>query len=153
MELHDIYKSHNVNALLYHIVFPVKYRRKVLWFDQIDLCIKETCKEIEDRFEIEFHEIGADIDHIHFLVQSVPMLSPKQIVTTIKSITVREVFKEHEQIIKQFLWKRELWSDGYYLSISPRWNANTIERYVRNQWMATEYKRLHVSETQTQLGF
>jgi len=116
MELHDIHKSHNVNALLYHIVFPVKYRRKVLQFEQIDTCIKDTCKEIGERYEIIFHEIGADIDHIHFLVQSVPKMSPTQIVTTIKSFTAREVFKEYEQTIKQFLWKQELWSDGYYIA-------------------------------------
>ena len=31
--------------------------------------------------------IGSDDDHVHFLVQSVPVYSPKQIVEIIKSIT------------------------------------------------------------------
>ena len=34
--------------------------------------------------EIIFLEIGVDKDHVHFLVQSVPMYSPKKIVQMIK---------------------------------------------------------------------
>ena len=38
-------------------------------------------------------EIGADKDHVHYLVQSVPMYSLTKIVRTIKSITAREIFQ------------------------------------------------------------
>ncbi len=34
---------------------------------------------IAERHEIHFVEIGADEDHVHFLVQSVPVMSPKAI--------------------------------------------------------------------------
>lgn len=37
-----IYKSHNVSKLMYHFVFPKKYRRVVL----NEEVIKETCEEI-----------------------------------------------------------------------------------------------------------
>jgi putative transposase len=54
-----IYKSHNVTVLLYHFVFPIKYRRTV--FDKkVDRCLKEVCLEIEKRYEIRFLEIGVD---------------------------------------------------------------------------------------------
>jgi len=65
------HKSHNVSVLLYHIVFPCKYRKAVL-FNGIDEAVKEVCLEIEKRYELKFLEIGTDLDHIHFLVQSVP---------------------------------------------------------------------------------
>jgi REP element-mobilizing transposase RayT len=59
-------------VLLYHLVFPAKYRRAV--FDEkVDVCVKEVCLEIEQRYEITFLEIGVDKDNVHFLVQSVPM--------------------------------------------------------------------------------
>ncbi len=80
--------------LLYHLVFPVKYRRKVIDGNVSDY-IKEICLEIGERYEIQFVEIGTDEDHVHFLVQSVPTMTVSQIVQTIKSITAREVFKNY----------------------------------------------------------
>ncbi len=46
-----IHKSHNVTILLYHIVFPAKYRRAVI-DDEVDSVIKEVCLESEKRYEI-----------------------------------------------------------------------------------------------------
>jgi REP element-mobilizing transposase RayT len=43
-------------------------------------------------YEIKFIAIGADRDHVHFLIQSVPMYSPAQIARTAKSISGRELF-------------------------------------------------------------
>ena len=77
---------------MYHIVCPTKYRRAV-FAATVDAKLKEICAEIQKRYEITFLEIGTDDDHVHFLVQSVPIMSPKQIVQIIKSITGREVFK------------------------------------------------------------
>ena len=66
-----IHRSHNVTVLLYHLVFPAKYRRAV--FDErVDEVLREVCLEIEKRYEIKFVEIGVDKDHVHFLVQCVP---------------------------------------------------------------------------------
>jgi putative transposase len=86
-----IHKSHNVFVLLYHYVCPAKYRR-VVFSDSVDNTLKDTCLEISKRYQIHFLEIGTDKDHVHFLVQSVPMYSPTKIVTIIKSLTAREVF-------------------------------------------------------------
>jgi putative transposase len=86
-----IHKSHNVSVLLYRVVFPAKYRR-VVFSATIDEKLKETCLEISKRYEVAFIEIGTDEDHVHFLVQSVPMYSAKKIVQIIKSITAREIF-------------------------------------------------------------
>ena len=87
-----IRKSHNVSVLLYHIVCPAKYRR-VVFSDEVDSELKNVCLEIAKRYEIVFLEIGTDKDHVHFLVQSVPMYSVTKIVKIIKSITAREIFK------------------------------------------------------------
>ena len=89
---HFIHKSHNVNILLYHLVFPTKYRRIVI-DKEVDNRIKDICLEISKRYEIYFLEVGTDNDHIHFLIQSVPTISITKIVTLIKSITAKEVFK------------------------------------------------------------
>jgi putative transposase len=79
-----IHKSHNVTVLMYHIVLPAKYRR-VIFDDEVDEVLKDVCLEIENRYQIQFLEIGTDKDHVHFLVQSVPTYSVTKVVTMIKS--------------------------------------------------------------------
>lgn len=92
-----IHREHNVTVLLYHLVFPAKYRRAVL-NNTVDAVIKDACLEIEKRYEIIFLEIGTDKDHIHLLVQTVPMYSVTQLITIIKSITAREVFAQCPEV-------------------------------------------------------
>ena len=82
MEEEHVKKSHNKTCLLYHIVCPIKYRREVLT-DGVIRTLKEVCLGIQKRYEIHFLEIGTDGDHAHFLVQSVPTASPKELVQTI----------------------------------------------------------------------
>ena len=77
---------------MYHIVCPAKYR-KAVFTDEVDQVLRDVCLEIAKRYEIVFLEIGVDRDHVHFLVQSVPMYSPKKIVQILKSLTAREVLK------------------------------------------------------------
>ena len=60
--------------------------------EKVDQVLKDVCLEIAKRYQIEFLEIGADKNHVHFLVQSVPSYSPTKIITMIKSLTAREVF-------------------------------------------------------------
>ncbi|HBR80083.1 TPA: IS200/IS605 family transposase, partial [Candidatus Uhrbacteria bacterium] len=135
-----IHKSHNVTVLIYHFVFPAKYRRAVV-DEQVDQVIKNTCLEIEKRYEIHFLEIGTDKDHIHFLVQSIPTYSVTKLVTIIKSITVREVFGHCPQVKKQ-LWGGEFWTDGYFAStVGKHGNEDTISNYVKKQ--GQEYQKLY----------
>ena len=120
-----IHKSHNVSVLLYHFVIPAKYRRAI-FTGEVDEEIKSICLEIEKRYEIKFLEIGTDNDHVHLLVQSVPMYSPKKIVQTIKSLTAREIFQRRPEVKKQ-LWGGEFWSDGYFVStVGKHGNEETV---------------------------
>jgi REP element-mobilizing transposase RayT len=135
-----IHKSHNVTILLYHLVFPAKYRRAVM-DEQVDSVLKDVCLEIEKRYQIRFLEIGTDKDHVHFLVQSVPSYSVTKIVTMVKSLTARELFRQCPQVKKQ-LWGGEFWTDGYFAStVSKHGDENTIANYVKQQGQT--YEKLH----------
>ncbi len=105
-----IHKSHNVSVLLYHFVCPAKYRR-IVFSSSVDQNLKEVCLEISLRYEISFIEIGTDKDHVHFLIQSVPTISPTRIIQTVKSITAKEIFKRNPEV-KQKLWGGEFWTKG-----------------------------------------
>ncbi len=137
-----IYKAHNVSALLYHLVCPTKYRRAVIT-DEVDVVLKRVCFDISNRYEVTFLEIGADRDHVHFLVQSVPSYSPTKIVTMIKSITAREVFRRVPSVRAQ-LWGGAFWSSGYYINTVGRHGSEeTIRQYVSGQGRQSEYHEWH----------
>ena len=128
--------------MLYHFVCPAKYRR-VIFSPSVDKSLKEICLEISKRFEISFIEIGADNDHVHFLIQSVPMQSPTRILQTIKSITAKQIFKLHPEV-KEKLWGGEFWTKGFYVnSVGRHGDEDSIQAYVKAQGTEKEYTRIH----------
>ena len=135
-----IHKSHNVTLLLYHLVFPAKYR-KVIFDKEVDIELKSICLEIEKRYQVKFLEIGTDKDHVHFLIQTVPTYSVSRLVQMIKSLIAREIFHRCPQVKKK-LWGGEFWSDGYFAStVSKHGDENMIGNYVKNQ--GNQYQKLH----------
>ena len=140
-----LHKSHNVSVLLYHFVFPSKYRQVV--FDKyVDETLVSICLDISKRYDIHFLEIGTDRDHVHFLLQSVPSKSPTSLVKMIKSITAREIFRRNPEVKKK-LWGGAFWSSGYFVNtVSKFGDENTISKYVRNQGNEKDYTVLHKEE-------
>ena len=123
---HSTYNTH------YHIVFPVKYR-KALLSTKHDKAILEISKKIEERYDIEFENIGTDGDHIHILCSFKPSYKGSEVVKKIKSITARELFRQFPELRKE-LWGGELWSDGYYFAtVGEGGNLSTIKKYIKNQ--------------------
>ncbi|PKN88093.1 MAG: IS200/IS605 family transposase [Chloroflexi bacterium HGW-Chloroflexi-8] len=138
-------KSHKISILIYHFVCPAKYW-KVVFGNEVDEVMKETCLEIEKRYEIKFIEIGTDKGYVHFLIQSVPMYSAKKVIQIVKSITAREIFEKVPEVKKK-LWGGEFWTDGYYVStVGQRGSEETIRKYVQEQGIEKEYKQLHYDE-------
>jgi REP element-mobilizing transposase RayT len=144
-----IHKRHNKNLLLYHLVCPIKYRRSILT-ESIEKSLVEVCESISMRFEIFFVEIGADDNHVHFLIQSVPMLSVKNIAQTVKSITAKELFRLHPEVKNQ-LWGGQFWSSGYYVNTVGQYaNEQIIQKYITEQGNEkNKYKQFK----RTQLSF
>ena len=103
--------------------------------------MKEVCLDIEKRYQINFLKIGTDKDHVHLLVQSVRAYSVTKIVTIIKSLTAREIFKRCPRVKKQ-LWGGEFWTDGYFAStVGKHGNEDIIGNYVKKQ--GAEYQKLY----------
>lgn len=123
------HKAHNVSVLLYHFVCPTKYRRLVISED-VDNTLKKVCQEISMRYEIEFIEIGTDKDHVHFLIQAVPTMSPAKIIKKVKSITAREIFKRNPEVKKQ-LWGGNFWTSGYFVNTT---GASGSEAVILCKW-------------------
>ena len=139
-----IYKSHNKTLLLYHLVFPVKYRAKVLGKKE-EHTLVQICKEISKRYEISFIEIGLESDHVHLLVQGIPTMTVTRLVTIIKSITARELFHKHPGL-KSKLWGGNFWTSGYYVNTVGQYaSQEAIIKYIQNQGKK-DYIKLYENE-------
>ena len=75
------------------------------------------------------------------MVQSVPSISVSKLVTMIKSLSSRELFKAHPEI-KRILWRGNLWTSGYYANTVGQYgNKDVIRKYIENQGKEVEYKK------------
>ena len=134
-EKKHIRKSHNVTLLLYHIVLPAKYRKKV-FTDAVYRTLIKVCLWIEKRYEIYFLEIWNDEDHVHFMIQWIPNMSVTEIVSTLKSITTNKIREKHKEEINKKLWWWKLRTSWYYANTvwAFAWEQ-TIRNYIKNQWI------------------
>jgi len=141
MEAQHIKKSHNVSFLLYHLVCPVKYRRKV-FTDAVSQSLKDVCLELDPAYEVVFLEIGIDEDHVHFLLQTVPNIRLSTLVSKIKSITAKFIFANYKEV-KTFLWGGRFWTSGYYInSVGKYGDLHMITNYVAKQGIPN-YEQIH----------
>lgn len=118
----------------------MKYRQKALT-EPVERALKEVCLEIQKRYEIRFIEIDTDQDHVHFLLQSVPALSPSTIAKIVKSLTSKYIFEQHPEL-RKMLWGGNFWTSGFYMNTVGQYaNEEVIKRYVQNQ--GGRYKQIH----------
>ena len=120
---------YNIN---YHIVWCVKYRRKVL-NDDISSRLYEIVENIgnEKGFSVVQCKVGEN-DHIHCFVTAPPKLSITDIVRWLKGISGRRILMEFPEIQKQ-LWKGNLWNGSYFVETIGSTSEENIKRYIENQ--------------------
>ena len=92
----------NIN---YHMVWSVKYRRKILK-PEIEEYLQELVQQIaaDKGFTVHLFECGEG-DHVHCFVSAPPKLSITAIVKYLKGITGRKLFERFPEIRNQ-LWER-----------------------------------------------
>ena len=143
-----IHKSHNVSVLLYHAVCPTKYRRAVVT-DEVDVVLRRVCVDISNRYEITFLEIGTDQDRVHFLLQSVPMHSPRRSFRRSNALpparycgVCREILRRVPSVKAQ-LWGGAFWPwGGYYINtVGRNGTEDAIRYYVASQGREAEYRK------------
>jgi hypothetical protein len=78
---------------------------------------------------------------VHFLVQTILTYGITRLVTVIKSLTAREVFRQCPQVKKQ-LWGGEFWTHGYFArTVGKHGNEHAIGNYVREQGRSRNTRR------------
>jgi hypothetical protein len=67
-----LYQVSQRKSFTVSLVCPAKYRRKT-FSQEVSKSLLEVCFDITVKYEIEFIEVGSDNDHVHFLIQGIPV--------------------------------------------------------------------------------
>lgn len=118
-----------VSLINYHFVFCPRYRRKVFNIEDLEdrfkTLVKNKCKEMD----IEIIAIECDKDHTHMFLNSLPTLSPSDIMQNIKGYTSKILREEFIELSKM----PSLWTRSYFVSTAGNVCSETIKKYVENQ--------------------
>lgn len=119
----------NIN---YHVVWSVKYRRKIL-DAQVEAYLKDVVHQIADEkgFTVQMFECGEQ-DHVHCFITATPKLSVTTIVKYLKGITGRKLYEQFPEI-RSKLWKGQLWNHSYYCETIGSVSEENIKRYIEKQ--------------------
>mgnify|MGYP000309552320 CR=1 FL=1 len=123
--------SQITHRLMYHLVWIPKYRKRILK-GKVAIRVKELLNECADMNRWKIEELNIQPDHIHLLVRMRPEISVSRMVQLFKGMSskiIREEFSE----LKEFLWGKSFWADGYFAETSGQINEEKIREYIRNQ--------------------
>ena len=126
------HSSHSVFLCDYHIVFPTKYRRKII-NDGMKAFMLARIETIREHYpQLQFKKVNTDKDHIDLLVSIPPSWSVSKVVSLIKTNTARNL-KAEFPFLKEVYWGTDsIWSEGYFVS-TVGVNEEIIKRYIENQ--------------------
>ena len=120
---------YNVN---YHIVFCVKYRKRVL-NSVVEKRLKEIAYDVAKEKDFIIHKIDVgELDHVHMFVSAHPKVAPSYIVKMVKGIVGRKLLMEFPEITKK-LWNGQLWSHSFFLETVGSVSEDAIKQYIENQ--------------------
>ena len=118
-----------VSLLNYHFVFCPRYRRKIFLIPRVEERFKELvnlkCKELK----IEIIAVECDKDHVHLFLNSLPTLSPSDVMRQIKGYTGKILREEFIELSKM----PSLWTRSYFVSTAGNVCSETIKKYVETQ--------------------
>lgn len=121
-----------VYSLQYHIVWCVKYRRKVLT-TEIENSLKEILYKIASDNGFKILECECNLDHIHLLVSCTPQHYIPNILKALKGVSARLLMKQYGDVLKKQLWNGHLWNPSYFISSVSENSEEQVRRYIQSQ--------------------
>ena len=127
--------SHAKYSIHYHIILTTKYRKHLLVPSlPYDKLVKGVISRIADEGGYILGEMESDKDHLHFLIETKPRISPSLLIKTIKQQTTHEVWDMYgDQLRKDFWKKRSFWSPSYFVSSVGVVDLDAVSRYISTQ--------------------
>jgi putative transposase len=128
-----ISKNRKKYYLKVHLIMVIKYRKPLLYNNEIDNSVKLILTELSNKYDFNIESMESDVNHIHLLIEYPPNISVTSIVRVLKQQSTYRLWLKNELLLKKYFWKEKtFWSDGYFVS-SIGENEDVIHRYIINQ--------------------
>ena len=121
-----------VYSIQYHIVWCVKYRRKILT-SKIEKELIEILNKIAKDNKFEILECNGDLDHIHLLINCSPQHYIPDMIKALKGVSARLLMKKNGEYISRILWGGHLWNPSYFVATVSENTEYQIREYIQNQ--------------------
>ena len=113
----------------YHVVFILKYRRKVI-YGKLRAGIGRILRDLCEQKGVEVLEGHAMSDHVHLCLKIPPKYAVSYIVGFIKG---KSAVRIHRELLKERrMTGLRFWAPGYWVSTVGR-DEGTVRRYIREQ--------------------
>ena len=121
-----------VYNIKFHIVWCVKYRRKILT-NTIEKDLIEMLNKIAEDNNFKIEEINSDLDYIHLLISCSPQHYIPNIIKALKGVSARIIMRKYGDMLKPKLYKGHLWNPSYFIATVSENTEEQIKSYIRNQ--------------------
>ena len=121
-----------VYSIQYHLVWCVKYRRKILTIE-IEKDLIEILNKIARDNNFEILECNGDLDHIHLLINCSPQHYIPDMIKALKGVSARLLMKKYREYINEMLWGGHLWNPSYFIATVSENTEKQIREYIQNQ--------------------
>ena len=95
--------------------------------------MKEILQQTCDEHGFELMAVEAMPDHVHCFVSAPPKVAPSEIVKILKGASARRMFQRFP-VLKVRMSKGHLWHPGTYIGTAGNVSAETIKKYINQQW-------------------
>lgn len=121
-----------VYSIQYHIVWCVKYKRKILT-PEIESSLFRLLRKISEDNGFEVLECNGDLDHVHLLVNCSPQNYIPDMIKALKGVSARLLMKEYGDDLKKRLWGGHLWNPSYFIATVSENTESQIREYILKQ--------------------
>ena len=121
-----------VYSLQYHVVWCVKYRRKVIT-PNIEASLMTIIQKIAKDNDFEILEVNTDKDHIHLLINCSPQHYIPNMLKALKGVSARLLMKEYGNSLKEKLWGGHMWNPSYFVATVSENTEDQIRKYIQRQ--------------------
>ena len=126
------YRRGYLYSLQYHIVWCVKYRRKIIT-STVEKSLLSIINKIADDNNFKIIEINTDMDHIHLLIDCSPQHYIPNVMKALKGVSARLLMKQYGDSLRHQLYAGHLWNPSYFIATVSENTEEQIKEYIHKQ--------------------
>ena len=116
----------------YHVIWCVKYRRKVL-VGEVESRLKEILTQVAVDVQCEIGEMETDKDHVHLLISCDPQFGIHKVVKRMKGRSSKLLRDEFPALKSRI---PTLWTNSYFVATIGGAPLEIIKQYIKDQQIA-----------------